>query len=266
MRIAIVGVGNLGSALAKSLVGHGVSREAIVVVTRDAKNSADIHERTGFLPQPLPPLGDDDVLIVAVKPQDFEAASESIRPALVKGTVVVSMMAGISCATLQERLQHSAVARAMPNLGAGVRESATAFFISEQCSAAQVARVDNVIFSCGRGWRVEQEQLIDVATAVAGSGPAYLCWLGEQMEEVAREQGIPSADAHALVLQTLKGAVAYLEHDGATFSELRSRVTSPNGTTAAALAVLGDQGADKVLREAIRAAARRAVELGKPGV
>jgi pyrroline-5-carboxylate reductase len=263
MRIAILGAGNLGTALAKSLVSQGISREMIVVVVRDSNRSAEIQERTGFLPQPLPRLGDDDVLIVAVKPQDFEVASKAIRPALTSGTVVLSMMAGIRCKDLQERLQHTAVARAMPNLGAGVRESATAFFISEQCSAAQVARVDNIIFSCGRGWRVEQEPLIDVATAVAGSGPAYLCWLGEQMEQVAREHGIRSADAHALVLQTLKGAVAYLEHDGATFAELRSRVTSPNGTTAAALAVLVERGADEVFREAIRAAARRAAELGK---
>lgn len=263
MRIAIVGAGNLGTALAKSLVAHGIAREMISIVARDSNRSAEIHERTGFLPQPLSRLGNDDVLIVAVKPQDFEVAANAIRSALADGTVVLSMMAGIPCKTLQERLQHAAVARAMPNLGAGVRESATAFFISEQCSAAQVARIDNVIFSCGRGWRVEQEQLIDVATAVAGSGPAYLCWLGEQMEQVAREQGIASADAHALVLQTLKGAVAYLEHDGATFSDLRSRVTSPNGTTAAALAVLGERGADEVLRDAIRAAAQRAAELGK---
>lgn len=263
MRIAIVGVGNLGSVLAKSLVAHGISREAILLVTRDATKSEDVVARTGCVPSRLPALGDDDVMILAVKPQDFIAASGAIREALSKNTVVLSMMAGISCATLQEQLQHSAVARAMPNLGAGVRESATAFYITDSCSAAQVARVDTVIFSCGRGWRVEREELMDVATAVAGSGPAYLCWLGEQMEFVAREEGLPPADAHALVLQTLKGAVAYLEQDGATFADLRARVTSPHGTTAAALGVLGERGADELFRDAIRNASRRAAQLGR---
>jgi pyrroline-5-carboxylate reductase len=263
MKIAIVGVGNLGSVLAKSLVTHGISREAILLVTRDSTRSEEIRARTGCVPTQLPMLGDDDVLIIAVKPQDFAVASSGIREALSKNTVVLSMMAGISCATLQEKLQHSAIARAMPNLGAGVRESATAFYISESCSAAQVARVDTVIFSCGRGWRVEREELIDVATAVAGSGPAYLCWLGEQMEFVAREEGVPPADAHALVLQTLKGAVAYLEQDGTTFADLRARVTSPNGTTAAALRVLQERGAEELFRDAIRQATRRAAELGR---
>jgi pyrroline-5-carboxylate reductase len=234
-----------------------------VLVARDATKAIEIQARTGYAAQSLPSLSNEDVAILAVKPQDFEAASEGIRAVLSEGTVVLSMMAGISCKTLQERLHHPAVARAMPNLGAGVRESATAFYISELCSAAQVARVDNIIFSCGRGWRVDREELIDVATAVAGSGPAYLCWLGEQMELVAREEGISSAYAHALVLQTLKGAVAYLEHDGATFAELRARVTSPKGTTAAALGVLQARGVDEVVREAIRAASRRAAELGR---
>jgi pyrroline-5-carboxylate reductase len=150
----------------------------------------------------------------------------------------------------------------MPNLGARVRESATTYFVPSSFSSEQEKRVEQVVRSCGQSWKVEREELIDVATAVAGSGPAYVCWLGEQIESVARECGLPTGDAHALVLQTLKGAVAYLEADGATFAELRERVTSPNGTTAAALEVLRSAEADVIVRRAIRAAFDRAVELG----
>jgi len=263
MKIAIVGVGNLGSVLAQSLLAHGVSKDDILLVAKNQSQHHAIHERVGCRPVHLQQLSDEDILIVAVKPQDVGEVCDSLRSVLSPGTVVLSVMAGVSCGTLEQRLNHRAIARAMPNLGARVRESATAFFLPESLSAAQVARVEKVIMSCGRGWRVDREDLIDVATAVAGSGPAYICWLAEQMEIVARDNGISPGDAHALVLQTLKGAVSYLEHDGATFADLRARVTSPNGTTAAALAALEKSCAHTIMRDAVRAAIQRSIELGQ---
>jgi pyrroline-5-carboxylate reductase len=263
MKIAIVGVGNLGSVLAQSLLAHGVPREDIILVARNKSKHDEIHEVVGCRPVDLPRLSDKDILIIAVKPQDMGDACDSIRHSLSSETVVLSVMAGVSCGALEERLNHRAIARAMPNLGARVRESATAFFLPNSLTAAQVDIVEKVIMSCGRGWRVDREELVDVATAVAGSGPAYICWLAEQMEIVARDSGIAPGDAHALVLQTLKGAVSYLEHDGATFAELRARVTSPNGTTAAALATLEESSAHTIVRDAVRAAIHRAIELGR---
>ena len=97
---------------------------------------------------------------------------------------------------------------------------------------------------------------------MAGSGPAYLCWLGEQIERVAIEFGISQDDAHALVLQTFRGTALYLEQSGQTFSELRCRVTSPQGTTDAAISLLSERGADLVVRDAVSAACKRARELG----
>ncbi len=262
MRIVIVGAGNLGSVVAKSLLSSGLSSDAIALVTRDFSKNDLVHQSTGIRPGELPSLTNDDVIILTVKPQDASALGAGLQGRIPPRAVVLSMMAGVSIATLAEKLSHSVVTRAMPNLGARVRESATTYYVPPNFSPEQEKLIERVVRSCGQAWKVEREELIDVATAVAGSGPAYVCWLGEQIESVARECGLPEGDAHALVLQTLKGAVAYLEADGATFAELRARVTSPNGTTAAALDVLRFAEADTAVRRAIRAAFDRAVQLG----
>ena len=150
----------------------------------------------------------------------------------------------------------------MPNLGASISESATAYYPSLEITPEDLARIERIIAAMGKGWRVADESLIDVATAVAGSGPAYVCWLAEQVEQVAVEFGISPNDAHAIVLQTFRGALLYLEHSQLSFSELRKRVTSPHGTTAAALAILSQSQVDLVIQAAIKAALRRAQELG----
>lgn len=270
MNVAIIGVGNLGSVLAKSLLEHGFSHEKVLLICRASVKAQSAADALGLQcvtdVSILSKLQDNDLLILCVKPQDAREACETIRPLLSGETVVLSVMAGVSCATLRTWLGHSKVARAMPNLGAQVKQSATAFFIPDNFLDWQTDTIHRVIASCGRGWQVDREELIDVATAVAGSGPAYLCWLAEQVEVIAQENGMPTRDAHELVLQTLKGAVSYLEHDGSSFAELRSRVTSPNGTTAAALAVLREAGAAEIFQDAVRAALARSLELGRQDV
>jgi pyrroline-5-carboxylate reductase len=151
----------------------------------------------------------------------------------------------------------------MPNLGASIEESATGYYYcGDTLTPSDVEHVESLISHLGKRWRVEREELIDAVTAVAGSGPAYLCWLGEQIERVAIEFGISPEDAHAIVLQTFRGTALYLEQSGQTFSELRRRVTSPQGTTDAAISVLSERSADVVVREAVGAACKRARELG----
>jgi pyrroline-5-carboxylate reductase len=144
-----------------------------------------------------------------------------------------------------------------------VGESATSYFCEDACTAQQIQLVEGVIKGFGVCIRVLREQLLDVATAVAGSGPAYVCWLAEQMELVGIEGGFTTEQAHELVLQTLRGSVRYLESVGGSFRELRERVTSPGGTTAAALSVLEGEGGTQVVQGAIRAAVTRCLELGR---
>jgi pyrroline-5-carboxylate reductase len=263
MRIVIVGVGNLGGVLAERLLQAGFSADALSLVTRGSERSQRVCDELSLKPAELTAIAHSTVVILAVKPQDAVEVCGQVRSYLTPSTTVLSVMAGVSCATLQDLLGHSVVGRAMPNLGAVVGESATTYFVPPGVSDAQLAHIEYVISSCGKAWRVESESLIDLATAVAGSGPAYLCWLGEHIEHVARLHGLAESDAHALVLQTFKGAVAYLEQSCETFSTLRARVTSPNGTTAAALSVLCKEKTDDALRKAVEAAFLRAQELGR---
>ncbi len=261
MKLAIVGVGNLGGALAEALFSAGFCRDDMTLVARRG-NSAERCTRFGLPASGFESLRDQDVVVMTVKPQDTAAVCTQLKPVISKGVVILSMMAGVPCSVVREHTGHSAVARAMPNLGAIVRQSATAYYLDIECSPEQVLHVERVVGSIGLAYRVEHEDLLNLATAVAGSGPAYLCWLGEQMEQVAISEGLSTNDAHALVLQTFKGAVAYLEHSGEKFAELRARVTSPNGTTAAALNVLSESFSHEHVRAAFRAALERSRALG----
>jgi pyrroline-5-carboxylate reductase len=263
MKIVIVGVGNLGAVLAQRLLQAGFSAKGLSLVTRGSERSKKACVELSIEPAELRAVSDATVVILAVKPQDAAHACGLVKEYLASTCTVLSVMAGFSCAALQKLLDHSVVVRAMPNLGAGVGESATAYFVPPEVSDAQLAHVEYVVSSCGKAWRVESEHLIDLATAVAGTGPAYLCWLGEQIERAARDKGLSERDAHAMVLQTFKGAVAYLESSSETFSTLRARVTSPNGTTAAAISVLNSCKADEIVHRAVDAAYVRAQELGR---
>jgi pyrroline-5-carboxylate reductase len=262
MKIVIVGVGNLGSVLARRLLHAGFLPSGLSLVTRGSERSNKVCDELGIQPAQINVIRDATVVILAVKPQDAADLCRTVREHLSPASTVLSVMAGVSCATLKDLLNHSITARAMPNLGAGVGESATTYFVPAEVSDAQLAHIEYIVSSCGKAWKVESENIIDLATAVAGTGPAYLCWLGEQIERTAIEQGISERDAHAIVLQTFKGAVAYLESSAETFSSLRVRVTSPNGTTAAAISVLNNEKADEIMRRAVDAAYRRAQQLG----
>jgi pyrroline-5-carboxylate reductase len=203
-----------------------------------------------------------DVLLLAIKPQDAATSCASLAAVLHPQALVLSVIAGISTQKLSGWLDHAKIVRSMPNLGASIKESATAYYPTQDVTKDEIAGIERIIAAMGKGWRVEDESLIDVATAVAGSGPAYVCWLAEQVEHVAVELGIDPKDAHAIVLQTFRGALLYLEHSQLSFAELRKQVTSPHGTTAAALTILSQSQADLVIQAAIKAALRRAQELG----
>jgi pyrroline-5-carboxylate reductase len=265
MTVALVGVGNLGKALVESLLAASYRSEDVILIERAESDRKQLSQRYGCRVESVIPagirLGAGDVIVLTVKPQDAEEACRSLIAAITPDVVVLSCMAGVSCGRLGKMLGTHKIVRAMPNLGAAFQESASAVFIPAGLSGDEVKHVVAIVNSCGKAWQVEAEELIDVATAVAGSGPAYFCWLAEQLEGVAVESGFSPHDAHALVLQTLKGAVSVLEGSAETFSALRKRVTSPNGTTAAALSVLEERVAAEHVRDAVRAALRRAREL-----
>lgn len=269
MTVALVGVGSLGKALVESLLASSYRSEDVLLIERTEADRSQLAQRYGCRVEAEFPegvqLGSGDIIVLTVKPQDAEAACSGLKRHISPDVVVLSCMAGVPCSRLVGLLGTHKVVRAMPNLGAARRESASAVYIPQSLSAEEVGHVSSIIDACGKGWLVDREELIDVATAVAGSGPAYLCWLAEQLENVAVESGFLAHDAHALVLQTFKGAVSVLEESAERFSELRRRVTSPNGTTAAALSVLDERVVAEHVRDAVRAALRRAKEMSSFG-
>jgi len=266
MRIVVVGVGNLGSAIARSLT-HSYSPREIVLVERNAETRQTLKAQHGC--HVAPELSADykvesgDLLILSVKPQDAVVTCSNLAPFVSPDAVILSVMAGVRVDTLAGIFKTRRIVRAMPNLGASIDESATGYYYcGNTLTPLDVEHVESLISRLGKRWRVEREELIDAYTAVAGSGPAYLCWLGEQIERVAIEFGISEQDAHAIVLQTFRGTALYLEQSSLTFAELRRRVTSPQGTTAAAISLLSEREADASVREAVGAACTRARELG----
>jgi pyrroline-5-carboxylate reductase len=266
MKIVVVGVGNLGSAIVRSLM-HSYAPKDIVLVERRTEDRHALKAQHGchVLEQLSSEhrVGAGDLLILSVKPQDAVGAATGLAPFVSSEAVILSVMAGVRIETLSDIFKTKRIVRAMPNLGASIDESATGYYYcGSSLSAVDVEHVESLLSRLGKKWRVDREELVDVITAVAGSGPAYLCWLGEQIERVAIELGISHEDAHALVLQTFRGTALYLERSGLTFAELRHRVTSPNGTTAAAMTVLGERQADESVRDAVAAARTRACELG----
>lgn len=261
MRLSIIGIGNLGGALLKRFLEAGITRSELRGISRGSPKSEQICRELDVAPCLSVDCSESDLVILAVKPQDvFEVGSE-IAGRLPQSAVLLSMMAGVSCDALRSIFRHPVVARAMPNLGIVTGESATSYFIPSD-SQAHTDEIEKVLQMCGPIFRVEDERLLEVSTAVAGSGPAYVCWLAEQLQIVAERNGFDSDQARAMVLQTLKGTLSYLEGSGEEFGSLIKKVSSPNGTTARAFSVLGERGATNALFQAIDAARIRASELG----
>jgi pyrroline-5-carboxylate reductase len=266
MRICIVGVGALGSAVAECLFATGTSPAEILLVERTTEKASERRERfacrvavsTEELSRHEPP----DIVFLTVKPQDFVQACDTIRPLITQRNLLISCMAGVHTSILARLINHSGIIRAMPNLGTAMRQSATVYYAPPQLSGELRQQGEDVLRLLGKTWRVDHEELMDTATAIAGSGPAYICWLAEIMQQEADRLGIAATDSRELVLQTLRATVEYLEHSQLPFEELRRKVTSRGGTTAAALSVLAHYNAHDTFRKAIDAAFQRSVELG----
>ena len=204
-----------------------------------------------------------DVLVIAVKPQMMEAVLPALRPLVGPGTVIVSVAAGTTVATFAEALGTGAIVRTIPNTPAMVGEGAIAAWAAPDVTADQREAVDTLLAANGRVAWLDEEADIDRATAVSGSGPAYVFHLVEALEEAGRGIGLDSEAAALLARQTIVGAGALLARSDEAAGTLRERVTSPGGTTAAALGeLMGGDGLRPLLARAVGAAHARAIELG----
>jgi pyrroline-5-carboxylate reductase len=203
------------------------------------------------------------VAIFAIKPQTLPKILPELRGALREGELVISILAGTPVRAFAEGLGHPAVVRAMPNTPAQIGQGMTVWAASPEVTEEQRGWARTILGSFGRQLSVDDETYLDMATAINGTGPAYVFTVLEAMIDAGVHLGLPRYMAEELAQQTMLGSVMYAMQSGKHAAELRNAVTSPGGTTAAAVYELERGGLRTVLSDAIWAAYRRSAELGK---
>lgn len=266
-RIGVVGGGNMGQAIIAGCLTSGRFAPGHWVVAEPDGSRRDTLQRLGVAVVEhagdlATTLGDGDGLLLAVKPQMLEAAARDLAGAA-SGRMVISILAGTPSARVDEALGGGCrVVRAMPNTPARIGRGTTAIAPGAGAGEADVAEAERVFGAVGVVVRIE-EGLFDAFTALAGSGPAYLFYLGEAMERAAGSMGFGPAPSRAIVRSVLAGASLLLEGASESPGELRRNVTSKGGTTEAALEVMEGAGVGDAIVRAIVAARDRGEELGR---
>ncbi len=259
---AIIGAGVMGETLLSGLVRAGRRVDTLLVGEKRAERAAELEERYG-----VTVLGNvaaakaADTVALVVKPQDMGELLAEIAPVLRPGQLLVSLAAGITTAYIEARVPADvAVVRVMPNTPALVDEGMAAISPGSHCGDADLAEAEALMGSCGKVLRVPEKQM-DAVTAISGSGPAYVFYVVESMIEAGVHLGLPRATASELVVQTVLGSAVMLRETGTHPAVLREQVTSPAGTTAAALRELEIHKVRAAFLAAMEAARDRSREL-----
>jgi len=262
----IIGCGNMGSAIATALLEKQVfTRETLHILERRETRQTLELEGMGVtvLKEFREITGHQELVLLAVKPQDSALALQALAPHVNDESLVISIMAGITIKQLEAYLPESMIIRAMPNTPSAIQMGMTAYCGNDKVKATDAAVAQVVLGGMGKAIETPNESMIDSATAISGSGPAYLFYLAEAMIEAALEFGFSPKDARDMVTQTLLGASALLDGSSEEAKELRTRVTSKGGTTEAALNTFDQEGIMAGLIKGIKAAKNRSEELGR---
>lgn len=264
-KITFIGAGSMAEALIAGMVTAEFSPKSIVVTNKsNTRRLAELNNKYHIqVKQKLSEaVSEADILVLAVKPKDAHTALEHIKSFINKEMLIISIMAGIPTTYIEQFLNRDmAVIRAMPNTSSMVGLSATAIAKGTFANDEHVKMARQMFETVGIVEQVSEED-IHIATAIAGSGPAYFYYIVEAMEEAAIALGLSEASAKALINQTLLGAAQMLNQSTASPTELRKKITSPNGTTEAGIASLETDQTDQIVKKAIQAAYQRSIELG----
>jgi len=265
-QILLIGFGNMGQALVRGWLAKGRPAATIRVVdpVSSARAVATALGVTARASLNEPSDVRADIVVLAVKPNQLAAVLTACVGETAPDAVFLSIAAGKTLAALAAGLGRAAVGRAMPNTPAAIGKGITALVANPAVSAEQRALCTELLSAVGAVAWIDDERHMDAVTAVSGSGPAYVFLLIESLEHAGRELGLDAPLARQLALATVAGAGAYAAAADAEPAELRRRVTSPNGTTQAALDVLmADPGVRELLVRAVRAAAERSRQLSQ---
>lgn len=266
--VLLAGAGKMGAAMLSGWLARGLSpRDVLIQEPQLAGEAAELAAKHGITVSPsfesLP--ASPAVIIAAVKPQVMDQVFPPLAKLAGPGTVVLSIAAGKSIASFEKHLASgAAVVRAMPNTPAAIGRGITGAVANAAVTPAQKAACDALLSAVGEVVWVDDECLIDAVTAVSGSGPAYVFYLAECLAEAGRAAGLPAELAMQLARATVTGAGELMHRSPLPAATLRQNVTSPGGTTAAALSVLmrDENGLAALMREAVLAAEKRGRELG----
>jgi pyrroline-5-carboxylate reductase len=266
-RITFIGGGNMASSLIGGLIADGYDAQTLTVSEPDPVKRDALAGRFGVrtCADNLAALVGAGTAVLCVKPQVARHVCRDIAGAVARETpLLISIMAGITEASIQAWIGHPvAVVRTMPNTPAMIQSGAIAMHASPQVDSEQHNRAETIMRACGLARWVADEALVDVATAVSGSGPAYFFLLMEAMEQAGIDLGLEPEDARLLTIQTALGAARMAIESDDPPERLRERVTSPGGTTEQALSVLDEGGFAPLVERAIGAARQRAVEISR---
>lgn len=264
MKVGIIGCGNMGSALARGILSKRIFPfKNIYVSDKDPLKTKELYKKFGINVATNHTIAENcNCIIIAVKPQDSEELLSFLSGALTRDQAVISIMAGIPISVLEKRLKKIPITRAMPNMAAIVGKSITCLCHNKYVIDRRTPY--SVFSSVGEVLEVN-EKMLDIVTAVSGSGPAYFFYLTETLRDAAIKLGMNKNDALKLAIATLIGSASLVRDTHDLPETLRMRITSRKGTTEAALKVFKSRKFDSIVKEAVRAAYKRSKELSKKG-
>ena len=261
--VAVLGAGTLGEIVIEALLRAGWPSDDVLASERRDERADELSQSHGIrvVGDAREIISESQVLVFAVKPDDVDALLTSVADRVGPDRVVLSLCAGVPTVRFETILGNVPVVRSMPNTPAAVGAGMTAYARGRHVGDSHMALCRQILITFGQAVEVP-ESCLDAVTAVSGSGPAYVFLLAEAMERAAVDLGLPAEVASQLVNQTIDGSGSLLNASPQTASELRRAVTSPGGTTAAAIDVFEEAGFSDLVVDALRAAATRSAELG----
>jgi pyrroline-5-carboxylate reductase len=266
MKITIIGCGNMGLVYARSFLKYDiVTKQELLLVEKSEPRKAELERLDlGRVVIPTDPaISASDIIILAVKPQDFKALAPDLRTVIRPNNIVLSIMAGITISFIENTLGHKTIVRAMPNSPVELGMGITGFSCNANVSHEQVRKVENLLNTTGRTVYFDREEMLDAVTALSGSGPAYFFYLVKAMIEAGKQMGMEEATAAMLVKQTMLGSFHLINNATRSLDDLIKVVASRGGTTEAAFTVFNEKQVGEHLAEGILRAEKRAKELSE---
>ncbi|MEL0457524.1 pyrroline-5-carboxylate reductase [Flavobacteriaceae bacterium SZ-1-7] len=266
MKVLVIGAGNMGLTYTEGMANSSLlSKHKLRIYDTDPKKIETLRKDDRFdvydnLDDCLPKA---DIVFVAVKPYHSDSLFEQMKPMLSQGQLIVSLMAGVTINTIQQKLNAKKVIRTMPNLPAQVGKGVTSYTESKDVSKVELIMVRNLLDTTGTSIHVDTEKFIDASTGISGSGPAYVFYFMQSMLEAAQKMGFSEYDSKILVSNTFEGAIELFNKNNMSPETWISRVASKGGTTQAAIDSMEDNNVKQLIQEGAYAAFDRAVELGK---